>query len=105
MKWLGKFLYLLFLKFINFKILELFIKYIKKVWYKFWNWIIRNIIFIVVIKVDSCKKINEVFVFILLCWEEECIFCKNFVWICIVKFDINECDWIKILKFVLDKII
>lgn len=22
-----------------------------------------------------------------------------------VKFDINECDWIKILKFVLDKII
>lgn len=78
-------LYLLFLKFINFKILELFINYIKKVWYKFWNWIIRNIIFIVVIKVDSCKKINEVFVFILLCWEEECIICKNFVWICICK--------------------
>lgn len=100
MKWLWKFLYLLFLKFINFKILELFIKYIKKVWNKFWNWIIRNIIFIVVIKVDSCKKKMK-FLY-LFCYV---FFVRILFEYVFVKFDINECDWIKILKFVLDKII
>lgn len=105
LKRLGKFLHLLFLKPINFKILELSIKYIKKVWYKFRNRTTRNTTFIVAIKADSRKKTNEAFVFILPCWEEECIFCKNFVWTCTVKFDTNERDWIKTLKLVLDKTI
>lgn len=56
LKRLGKFLHLLFLKPINFKILELSIKYIKKVWYKFRNRTKRNTTFIVVIKADSRKK-------------------------------------------------
>lgn len=56
LKRLGKFLHLLFLKPINFKILELSIKYIKKVWYKFQNRTKRNTTFIVVIKADSRKK-------------------------------------------------
>lgn len=85
LKRLGKFLHLLFLKPINFKILELSINYIKKVWYKFRNRTTRNTTFIVVIKADSRKKTNEAFVFILPCWEEECILCKNFVWTCICK--------------------
>lgn len=100
LKRLGKFLHLLFLKPINFKILELSIKYIKKVWNKFRNRTTRNTTFIVVIKADSRKK--KMKLLYLFCHVS---FARTLSEHVFVKFDTNERDWIKTLKLVLDKTI